>query len=52
MKKNFLSFATLMLGIALTFSACSDDDNNGPDTETPADLDYSAENADAWGNYI
>ena len=52
MKKNFLSFATLMLGIALTFSACSDDDNNGPDTETPADLDYSAENADAWGNYM
>ena len=51
MKKKFLSFAAFMLSIALTFSACSNDDDD-PQTETPTDLDYSAENAEAWGNYM
>lgn len=50
MKTKFFSFAALMLATTLTFSACSDDD--GPVNQDPVDLDYTSENADAWGNYM
>lgn len=53
MEKRFFSFASLLLGAALTFSACSDDDTPDPNVVPPSeDLDYTAENASAWGSYM
>lgn len=41
---------TLMLGLTLTAASCSDDDKN--EQEIAIDLDYSAENAASWHNYM
>ena len=41
---------TLMLGLTLTATSCSDDDKN--EQEIAIDLDYSAENAASWHNYM
>ena len=58
-KKDFLYSAMAALCMACTLSACSDDSdepNLGPDPnpepESAYELDYTADNADAWGNYM
>ena len=39
MKKNFFYATALVLGLAFTATACSDDDDNS--TVTPADIEYN-----------
>lgn len=51
MKKNFFYVAAMIVGLALTTTACSNDDDNSGDTPA-ADVDYTAENADSWHNYM
>ena len=47
--KKFFSLAVASLMAVSAFVACNEDDNN----ETKAaDLDYSADNADSWHNYM
>ncbi len=54
MKKNILMMSAILFGMAVGFSSCSDSDKN--DTPTveidPLETDYSAANADQWGNYM
>ena len=51
MKKNL--FLASLLSVGLAFSAVSCDSNDDPTPEVPAtDVDYTAENASAWGNYM
>ena len=59
MKKNLFYTAIFALGMACTFTACSEEDepnpNPSPDEPTTTsayDLDYTADNAAAWGNYM
>lgn len=59
MKKNLFYTAIFALGMACTFTACSEEDepnpNPSPDEPTTIsayDLDYTADNAAAWGNYM
>ena len=59
MKKNLFYTAIFALGMACTFTACSEEDepnpNPSPDKPTTTsayDLDYTADNAAAWGNYM
>lgn len=40
----------LMMGLALTAASCSDDDKN--ERDIAIDLDYSADNAASWHNYM
>lgn len=51
MKKIFLFAGLLLMGTAFTVTSCSDD-NDDPQEQTAADLDYSASNAKSWGNYM
>ncbi len=55
-KKNFFYSAILALSMALAFTACSDDDDSltddGNDEDSAYNLDYTSENASAWGNYM
>ncbi len=56
MKKNLLLMAAIAMGAALSFTSCSDDNNDG-DKSTDVDLesvnyDYTSENAAQWGNYM
>lgn len=50
MRKNFFYAAALVLGLAFTATACSDDDDNS--TVNPADIEYNSENAASWHNYM
>ena len=59
MKKNLFYTAIFALSMACTFTACSEEDepnpNPSPDEPTTTsayDLDYTADNAAAWGNYM
>ena len=50
--KKFLSYAALFCA-AMTFAACGDDEPTVIVNETDAaDLDYKAEYAEQWGNYM
>lgn len=51
MKKIFLFASLLLMGTAFTVTSCSDD-NDDPQDQTAADLDYSSSNAQSWGNYM
>ena len=51
MKKNLLYAAALTMGLALTTTSCSDDDKN-TEAQDPIELDYTAENAASWHNYM
>lgn len=59
-KKDFFYSAILALSMTFSMTACSDDDEPTPEptpdpgveTKDPYDLDYTAENASAWGNYM
>ena len=46
MKKNFFYATALVLGLAFTATACSDDDDNS--TVNPADIEYNSGNAASW----
>ena len=50
MRKNFFYATALVLGLAFTATACSDDDDNS--TVNPADIEYNSENAASWHNYM
>lgn len=56
MKKNCLMMAAVAAMTIVGFSSCSDDKNETATTrsaETDAlDVDYTAENAEQWGNYM
>lgn len=64
MKKKFFIFGAVLMGLA-TFTACGDDDNNGGNSnqreqelaiideiDAEDNVDYTASNANAWGNYM
>lgn len=53
-KKNYFYLAALSLAITFSMGACSDNDDPTPDGggKDPVSLDYSSENAVAWGNYM
>ena len=62
MKKNLLLAGLLVMGLGISMTSCNNDDVNdendnnivgGGDTEQNDDqnIDYTAENAAAWGNY-
>lgn len=50
-KKNLFYLAALSLCMMFSMSSCSDNDDPGIN-EDPAELDYTADNAEAWGNYM
>lgn len=58
MKKTYLFGSMLAMAVAFstTTTSCSDDDNpkveQGDDDQEAADLDYTANNAKAWGYYM
>ena len=51
MKKNLLYAAALAMGMAFTTTSCSDDDKD-TEVQDPIELDYTAENAASWHNYM
>ena len=53
-KKNYFYLAALSLAMTFSMGACSDNDDPTPDGggKDPVSLDYSSENAVAWGNYM
>lgn len=54
-RKNFFYGGVMALMMAFSMSACSESDDPKPETggtDDPTNLDYTAENADAWGNYM
>lgn len=50
MNKNYLLTGLLALGLGVAAISCSDS-NDGLSEEQAQNYDYSAANADAWGNY-
>ena len=65
MKKNFIYAAALFMGLTISFSSCSDDDDepNVPGggeqvdpeddgTKDPANIEYNSKNAKSWHNYM
>ena len=44
----FVAACTMTAGMV----SCSDDNGGGDDGDNPADLDYSASNAEQWANYM
>ena len=54
-KKDFFYAAMMAVCMAFSMSACSEEDNPTPDPGVdvdPYDLNYTADNASAWGNYM
>ena len=53
-KKNYFYLAALSLAMTFSMGACSNNDDPTPDGggKDPVSLDYSSENASAWGNYM
>ena len=49
MMKKFFYLSALSLGMMCSITACSDDDTTTIDAKN---LDYTAENASSWGNYM
>mgnify|MGYP002540947687 FL=1 len=47
--KKFFYLSALSLGMMCSITACSDDDTTTVDAKN---LDYTAENASSWGNYM
>ena len=52
MNKKLFYYAALMLSLMFSMGACSDNDDPKPENEDPKSLDYTSENAAAWGNYM
>ena len=58
MKKNLFYAAALFMGMALSTTSCSDDndDPKGPETpeenNDPANIEYTEKNAKSWHNYM
>ena len=51
MKKNYFLMGLLALGLCFTTVSCSDNDDNGLTEEEAQNLEYTTDNAAAWGNY-
>ena len=53
-QKNYFYLAALSLAMTFSMGACSDNNDPNPDGggKDPVNLDYSSENASAWGNYM
>ena len=53
MKRNLYTMAALILGFAMTVTSCREESNSGSGSnQNAAELDYSADNAAAWHNYM
>lgn len=53
MNMRFFYSAICALGLLSTVVSCSDNDDPDPSTEVSNfDIDYTAENAESWGNYM
>ena len=53
MSKKFFYVAALLAGLVFTGPACADDKGDNDDDDDDAiDLDYTASNANSWGNYM
>ena len=59
MKKSYIYAAALAMGLTFSFASCDDDDDdgkNGGDNQEqiidPADIEYTAQNAKSWHNYM
>lgn len=53
MNLRFFYSAICALGLLSTVVSCSDNDDPDPSTEVSNfDIDYTAENAESWGNYM
>lgn len=51
MKKNYFLMGLLTVGLCLSTVSCSDDDDKGLTEEEAQNLEYTSDNAAAWGNY-
>ena len=51
MKKNYFLMGLLAVGLCLSTVSCSDDDDKGLTEEEAQNLEYTTDNAAAWGNY-
>lgn len=51
MKKNYFLMGLLAAGLCLSTVSCSDDDDKGLTEEEAQNLEYTTDNAAAWGNY-
>ena len=53
MSKKFFYVAALLAGLVFTGTSCADDKgDNDADDDDAIDLDYTASNANSWGNYM
>ena len=53
MSKKFFYVAALLAGLVFTGTSCADDKGDNDDDDDDAiDLDYTASNANSWGNYM
>lgn len=52
MKKQLLYAAALTMGMLTMSTSCSDDDKNEETPKDAIELDYTAENAASWHNYM
>ena len=53
MDKRFFYSAICALGLLFTAISCSDNDDPKPDDKPDAaNIEYTAENAVSWGNYM
>lgn len=53
MSKKFFYVAALLAGLVFTGTSCADNKGDNDDDDDDAiDLDYTASNANSWGNYM
>ena len=55
MKRNYFLGAIVAFGLACSMGSCSDDPDPVDNTDTTVeakDIEYTSENAAAWGNYM
>lgn len=52
MRKNLLTMALIAIGTCLSFTACSDSDENSGGNEEAANIDITAENQQKWAAYM
>ena len=52
MRKNLLTMALIAIGTCLSFTACSDSDENSGGNEEAANIDITAENQKKWAAYM
>ena len=52
MKKQLFYAAAFAIGMVTMSTSCTDDDKNNETPQDPIELDYTAENAASWHNYM